>query len=61
MKEKEKKQEEIKERIERKKNDLKVYLRVSPLLGLPENEKERVTNQILEDIHREMELLKSLK
>jgi hypothetical protein len=36
--------------IERLKKDLDVYLRVFPMLGVSEAEKNRVINQILDDI-----------
>ncbi|MGV8096711.1 MAG: hypothetical protein AB2L24_33045 [Mangrovibacterium sp.] len=36
--------------IERLKKDLEVYLRVFPMLGVSEAEKNRVINQILDDI-----------
>lgn len=36
--------------IKRLKKDLDVYLRVFPMLGVSETEKNRVINQILDDI-----------
>ncbi len=53
--------EEIEKRIEQKKKDLTAYLKVFPLLGLSEKERERVTNQLLDDISRDLEKLKNLK
>lgn len=50
--------EELRNKIERQKNDLKTYLEVFPLLGAPEEEKERVINQILDDILKNLKRLK---
>ena len=42
--------ESLEKEIEKLKADLKDYLRLVPLLGVSEKEKERVTNQFLDDI-----------
>lgn len=53
--------EEIAKRLEQLKENLADYLRVFPLLRLTEKDKERVTNQFLDDIGRELEKLKKMK
>jgi hypothetical protein len=46
----EKEKEALEAEIERLKEDLKAYLRIFPLLGVDDKEKERVVNQLLDDI-----------
>ena len=53
--------EEIEKRIEQLKFDLKIYLKVFPLLVLPDNEKDRVVNQILEDLSKRLKELEKMK
>jgi len=53
--------EEIEKRIEQLKFDLKIYLKVFPLLGLPDNEKDRVVNQMLEDLSKRLKELEKMK
>lgn len=53
--------DELKKEIEQKKNDLKVYLEIYPLLGVSEEEKDRVTNQLLDDILNRQKRLKELE
>ena len=53
--------DELKKGIEQKKHDLKVYLEVFPLLGVSEEEKERVINQYLDDIQKGIKKLKELE
>ncbi|MCL1933976.1 MAG: hypothetical protein FWF53_09235 [Candidatus Azobacteroides sp.] len=49
---------ELEREIEKRKKDLADYLRVAPFLGVSEKEKERVTNQFLDDILNRQEKLK---
>lgn len=51
----------IEKRVEQLKKNLADYVRLSPLLKLPEEDIERVVNQFLDDINREMEKLKKME
>ena len=46
--------EELNKRIEQLKFDLKTYLEVFPILGVSEKEKDRVINQMLDDLYRHL-------
>ena len=46
----EKEKQELEREIEKLKKDLDDYLRIFPILGVTEKEKERVINQYLDDI-----------
>lgn len=50
--------QELEREIEKLKKDLREYLEVFPLLGVPEKEKARVINQYLDDILNRQERLK---
>jgi len=53
--------EELEKRIEQLKFDLKTYIRVFPLLGVSEKEKDRVVNQMLEDLSKRLKELEKIK
>ena len=55
MTEEEKK--ELEREIKKLKKDLDDYLRIFPILGVTEKEKERVINQYLDDILRRKKIL----
>jgi hypothetical protein len=51
------KREALERELEKLKEDLKAYIRLSPLLNVSEAEKERVINMLLDDIlNRKKEL-----
>lgn len=54
----EEEKEELKKEIEKLKGELSDYLRIFPILGVSEKEKERVINQYLDDITIRQEKLK---
>jgi len=53
--------EDLEKEIERLKAGLADYLRIVPILDVSEEEKERVTNQFLDDILNRQERLKKKK
>ena len=53
--------EELEREIEKLKTGLASYLRLAPMLQVSEKEKERVTNQFLDDILIRREKLKHLQ
>ena len=53
--------EELEKKIEQLKFDLKTYLEVFPILGVSEKEKDRVVNQVLEDLSRQLKELEKMK
>lgn len=50
--------QDLEREIEKLKKDLADYLRIAPILGVSEQEKERVTNQFLDDILSRQKRLK---
>jgi hypothetical protein len=53
--------EELEKRIEQSKFDLETYLRIFPLLGVSEKEKDRVVNQMLDDLSKHLKELEKMK
>jgi hypothetical protein len=52
--------EDLEGEIEQLKKGLQDYLNIFPFLGVSEKDKERVTNQFLDDILNRIERLKKL-
>jgi hypothetical protein len=53
--------EEVEREIQKLKQNMKDYLEFFPVLGVSEEEKERIINQFLDDILKRKEKLKKLK
>ena len=52
---------ELKNEIEQLKKKLEDYLKIYPILGVAESERDRVVNQMLDDILSRQEKIKELK
>ena len=54
-------EEELKNEIRQLQKKLEDYLKIFPVLGITESEKDRVVNQMLDDILYRQEKIKNLK